>query len=362
VLRQGIRMPTGRKGAGKRPESSPSKYRSILHTARSIETLPPSDPHFPSAVQEESNMRLFRGSRYESGPRPETLSNPLFKYSSLVGDQNLQAKEQEVLTKEKAAHEAFTQSLKFLQGLEFDLDLNYEIAHGEGEADLPEPSPLGGFYRLQEELEKAVGATSEMLLKESMTSYNGKLSDYSKIVRTVLRGLKKRDLENECIMVELLWKVVVKLFDSAIDIHQHTLNEAVEMMKYKVRAEVDSRRKEVDDLCSKWSHTEDKYKDQIRILDQTLASLQSQRIKLETDLAERQDELARITEGNQRHKIVQEMHQWSRKLTDYLNESEAEQLKQAAALESMEMIMEASKRAKEAKQLMSVETQTEAAF
>lgn len=362
VLRKGIRLPSDRKGIEKRPNSSPSKHRSILHTARSIETLPPSDPRFPSAVQEESNMRLFRGSRYESGPRPETLSNPLFKYSSLVGDQNLEAKEREVISKEKVAHEAFTQSLKFLQALEFDLDLNYEIVHGGGDEDLPEPSPLGGFYLLQEELDKAVSQSSEMLLKESLASYSGKLSDYSKIVRTVLRGLRKRDLENECVMVELLWKVIVKLFDSAIDIHQHTLNEAVEMMKYRVRVDIESHRKEIEDLRSNWSHTEDNYKDQISKLDQTLLSLQAQRTKLETELAERQEELAKITEGNQRHKIVQEMNLWSRKLADYLNESEAEQMKQAAALESIEVIMEASKRVNERRERKEAEVQTDPAF
>lgn len=359
VLRKGMRIQIGAKSVKDRPESSPGKHVSILQTARSIETLPPNDPRFPSAVQEESNLRLFRGSRYESTPRPETLSNPLFKYSSIVGEHNLESKQQEVLTKEKATHDHFTQSIRFLPELVFDLDLNYDIAHGNEQKELPEPSQLGGFYRLQEEMEKAVNMPVDALLKESVTSYSAKLSDYSKIVRGVLRGLRKKDMENECILVELLWKVVIKMFDSAIDIHQHTLNDAIEIMKYKVRSEVESRRKEVNDLRSKWLSEENRYKEQVKRLDQVVTVLQGQKLNLEIELSERQEELTKITEGTQKFKVVQEMHQWAEKLTNYLNESEAEQLKQAAALEGIEAIMNAAKEARQQAERKSAETQTD---
>ena len=341
-----------------RPASSPSKHVSILQTARSLDTLPPTDPNFPSAVQEDSNLRLHNGSRTEINPRPETLTNPLFKFSDMVDKSTAETTRIIQIEKERKTHENYLKSLRTLKSIAFEMNINYEIAHGKEGVTEEETSQLGAYYRLLDEMQTGMGASIEELLLEWRQGLDVKLVNYTKMVRSMLRGLRLRGLDNECILMELIWKLIVKMFDTALELHQHLLDQTVESAKNMVKIEMEKRRKETRELTEKLKIEKEQFQAKLAKMEIELNKAEKERELREKELAEREEELARLTDVHTRENALNEMQHIYRKLNAYLSDSALEQTRQAAALEGVEVLMNAAKRIQARPGVKSVSSQT----
>ena len=347
------------KATSSRPASSPSKHVSILHTARSIDILPPSDPNYPTAMQEDASVRLHMGSRLEVSPRPETLQNPLFRFADMVDRDTAESARFDLVQREKKVHEEYLRSLRSLKKLAFEMNLNYETAHRDIGNEEGESSQLGAYYRLIEELQSDLHSPIETLLSEWQTGLEAKLVIYTKMIRSMLRGLRHRDLDNEATLMELIWKLVVKMFDTALELHQQTLDQTIESAKQKVRTEVERRRREVQSVLERWTEEETKLHAKLEKLSKELEVTNREKTMRERELAEKQEELAKLTDINVRENALMEMQHLYKKLGAYLSDSELEQTRQAAALEGVEVMMDAAKRFQPKPSTKSVSVQTD---
>lgn len=321
-----------------------SKQVSLLQSARSIEALPPPNLQSPIATQNSATSRLFRGAKMEISPRKETLTNPLFRLAEVVYPANATALTAAQTSQDRSNHDKFLRSIHLLKSLVPELELTYNVLSDEQvEEETDFRSHLGAYYSLGEEMERACGVKVDDMLKEDRSLFAKKLSSYSTILRSVLRELKRKGSENEAIVVEMVWKLAVKLFDSALEIHDYTISDAVEMTKYRVKLEIEKRRSELEAAQFKWGEAEAKLQASLREAESSYTSLQAERLKLEQELADRQEELARLTDISVREPLVVEMQQLYRKMNSFLTDTELEQARQAAVLEGVEGIFKAAK-------------------
>ena len=345
--------------ASSRPASSPSKHVSILHTARSIDILPPADPNYPSALQDDASHRLFQGSRVEVSPRPETLHNPLFKFADMVDKDTAESAKLEQIQREKKVHEEYLRSLRSVKKLAFEMNLNYETAHRDVGNEEGEASQLGAYYRLMEELQSGMHSSVETLLSDWKNGLEARLVTYTKMVRSMIRGLRHRGLDNESTLMELIWKLIIKMFDTAIELHQQTLDQTLESSKQKVRNEIERRRTEVDEVMERWKEEAGKLHAKLEKMGKELDIANREKTMREKELAERQEELAKLTDINVRENALMEMQHLYKKLSNYLSDFELEQTRQGAVLEGVEVMMDAAKRFQPKASTKSVSIQTD---
>ena len=336
-----------------------SKHVSILQSARSIEVLPPPDLHYPVAVQENSTARLFRGAKLEISPRQETLNNPLFHMAEITNTENAAALMNSEAIKDKQIHEKFVSSMHVLKSLKPQLDLTYSVLSEEKGEDATVTSQLGTYYSLIEDMQHATNVHIDELLKGDRDFFATKLTSYTAILRSVLRNIQRKGNENEAIIIEIMWKLVIKLFDSAMEIHDFTINDAVEMTKFRVKQEIDRKRLEIETLKSQFTQKESKLLENIHQIEANFAQIQSEKSKLEQELSERQDELSKMMEISAREPLILEMQQMYRKMTAFLNDTELEQTRQTAALETVENLLYAAKQASRSPEFSSIAVQTE---
>ena len=323
---------------------SHSKHVSLLQSARNIEVLPPPDLHSPIATQNSATSRLFRGAKLEISPRKETLTNPLFRLSNVTDPANAEALAASQISQDRINHDKFMQSIHQMKAIIPELELTFNvISEGKVEESGEVVSHLGAYYRLGEEMERISAMKVDDMLKEDRNVFVKKLGSYSTILRAVLRDLKRQGSENEVIIVEMVWKLVVKLFDSALEIHDSIISDAVEMTKYRVKQEIEKRRSELEAAKSEWSEKEAKLLESLHQSEASYSSLQAERDKLEQELADRQEELARLTDISVREPLVVEMQQLYRKMNSFLTDTELEQTRQAAVLEGVETIFKVAK-------------------
>ena len=280
----------------------------------------------------------------EISPRKETLANPLFRLAEVVYPPNVAALTASQASQDRFNHDKFLRSIHLLKSLVPELDLTYSVLNEEsGEEESELKSHLGAYYSLGEEMERACGVKVDDMLKEDRGLFAKKLGSYSTILRAVLRDLKRKGSENEAIVVEMVWKLVVKLFDTALEIHDYTISDAVEMTKYRVKFEIEKRRSELETAQFQWNEKEGKLLASLHEAEGAYTSLQAERQKIEQELADRQEELARLTDISVREPLVVEMQQLYRKMNSFLTDTELEQSRQAAVLEGMEGIFKAAK-------------------
>lgn len=311
-----------------------------------------------AAKQEDSVQRLFKGSRATLVSFAEITENPAFKFSDLeeVGKVHEMASLQQ--RKESIQHRELTRSLQVFTELQFDLDFNYDLSR-EAASDAGEV-PSGLLVTLQE-LAKDTSEQQQDQLIELYTrdTVGGLLKDYTQHIRTLLRCLKGRDMNSESSLLELLWKLVVKLFDSALVVHDLQLQQTLELTKYRVREEVERRRRELEALALHIEREEQNHRDQVARLNDQIKALVAAKQNLEEHLEERQIAINKLQSVTTREESVREMSQFYVKMDRFLVEAENEQEKQLNALQDISTVMEEVRKLDQKQPCANDEAQTE---
>ena len=333
-----------------RPCTSPYPD-TLLRVSNKIAEKPSHQPNkhsHDSSYQERSNDRLYRGARVVIGrPNPEGL---------------LEKSERKEVSRhfdreEEMEFADFLDSIRFLYPLRFDLELNFEVIRGE--MQVHQNNMLGDYYSLRERIEGLLKSESENMKDITSGEIVKVLQEYNRIVRHILLGLKLKEQDNEAAIVEMLWRVIVKLFDNALILHERNSNDLIDMSKTKAKNLIKDFKEKLTFSEERYVTARDDYEKRIEKYQEQVKSLQSALSIKEKALAERDERMADLLEVGSRDKSCLEMSRVLKKLNVYISETEDQQYKQVAALSGIEHVMKLAQTFDDKEESTVTETQTE---
>ncbi|CAG9324731.1 unnamed protein product [Blepharisma stoltei] len=236
-------------------------------------------------------------------------------------------------------YRVFLESFSHLHALKFDLELNWEISNGK-ECIPPDKGNMGTYYILKDKIQNY----KELGLK-SMKNYKSEelieiLKEYSRICRDIFRGIKvKGNSNNEVMMLEMLWRLMLKLLDTLMRMHEESINAVVECTRARVRVLSDEHLKYTQQLQSDYERTIAKLTAEINSKTNTIKVLTKDKTELLGIVANRDQRIAELTEMDKQEASCIEMNRMLSKLNTYITEAESEQLKQVVTLNNISSIM-----------------------
>jgi hypothetical protein len=317
-----------------RPNTAPFRARTILSAARKLEVASPKDPPFKKILQEESSTRLYKGTGFIS-PSADVPRNPIFRFESLMQTDKDESEEYEYMHKENQEFQDYMQSLYCLKDLNFDLELNYKLARNNEVNIAPRNMNIGSLYTVQEELKSLFTENLETLLGLSRSEYSIKLDTYTKILREILRNLKGKGLNDEAVVLELLWRVIIKFFDSSIRLHDSTINKAVETNRHRIKSEADTKKMESDKIEQEYQNKLKLLADEIDFLKKSLERSKKDRESMRERMNEKEMQISQLTRIDDRNETMQNMKNLLISLNNVISETEDEQHKQIRTLRGM---------------------------
>lgn len=231
----------------------------------------------------------------------------------------------------------YLQSIRILYPLRFDLELNYEVIQDKNLAN--QHNMLGDFYSLKENIEDLMKKSPDELKDLSSGEFTGILQDYNRVIRHVLLGLKNNQNHDEAAILEMIWRIIVKLLDNALVMHEQIVIDLTEKMKEKIKiiqkdAKDRIRRLEIENRFQK-----EEFEKKIEKLTENIKSLNLSIQNKDTYIHERDERMNELLEGTNRDKSCIEMTRILKKLNAYISETEDQQHKQVAALSGISHVM-----------------------
>ena len=323
----------------------------ILTAAKMIEK--PYQKHhklsYDSYYQEKSNERLYRGARVVIGK----ISLPLNSEKPAENQQT-----DHVFTEEaETEFIEFLDSIRMLYPLRFDLELNYEVVRSETKP--AQHTMLGDYFSLQEKIESLLKTDADSMKNISVSDFLKIFSEYNRIVRHILLGLKIKDQNNEATLLEMLWRIIVKLFDNALILHEQSIFDLNEMMRIKTKNTIKEYSEKMKTAQNNFLVLKKEYEEKIEKIEEQARVLQSNLSIKEKMLAEKDEKLSNLLEISNRDKSCIEMTRILKKLNTYISETEDQQYKQVAALSGISHVMSMAENFDEKEEVFTKETQTD---
>lgn len=278
--------------------------------------------------QDRSNDRLYRGARVLIGKTTQ---------ENLTARGNYKDLSHFFTSEEKAEFEEFLDSIQLLYPLRFDLELNFELVRGE--VTSLQHTMAGDYYSLKEKIEGLLKEQEETMKAITSSEIVKLFQEHNRIVRHVLLGLKLKGDGNEATIVEMLWRIIVKLFDNALVVHERGINEMAEMAKIKSRNILKEYSEKLKFLGEANESTKEDYEKRIEKYQEQIKLLQVTLQAKEKAIALKDEKMADLLEIGNRDKSCIEMSRVLKKLNTYIGETEDQQYKQVAALSDIEYVM-----------------------
>ncbi|CAG9332174.1 unnamed protein product [Blepharisma stoltei] len=337
-------------------ESPTFDFTNVLKAARYIEMIPPDRSITQFVSQDKSNNRLYRGARiiYKHQKEEDSL---VYKYADLVSNKKEIQIENDLILKEKSECNALIDSLKYMKDLKFVLELNFEIARGN-EA-VRENGALGDFFKLEEELKNYQSLAMKNVYNYSYNDFIEKLKEYSRILRDILRSVKSKGRDNEAVLIEMLWRTLVKLYDSSLVIHEFHINQVVESAKLKVKEVLEDSRQKIKALEEKLQDTKQRLEGEIQKNKDYIKTLTLHNSELERELINQNHKIKDLTEMDSRDLSCVEMSKIFQKLNQYISESEDQQKKQVETLVNLSQVISLAEEFDKKPILVDIEIQTQ---
>lgn len=336
--------------------SSPNRPPSVLINARRMALSPPKESLSGSSFQDMSVRRLYRGSR-DIGLKPES-DNILFQLAEIECEDKVTGLNIESVEKEARSFQGYFESMRYLNSLKFELELNFDLARGKN-VPYCDSDELGVLYILQDRLEALVSKKSKSTKLASKDDVKNEFQEYTKVIRDILRRIRSKGADNEAVLLEVLWRLIIKIVDKGLCkfgqrtqvlIENHRV--AASRLKRKYMEEYENLQILKDKVVA------DK--------DKEIAELKAQNAEFKKDISqlkklllEKEIKIAEITEIDGRVQAVNDMQNVMRRLTKYIDETETEQQKQAATLNSLSYIMNAVQEFDKKPETASTEFQTD---
>ena len=274
--------------------------------------------------QEKSVERLFKGSRILS--------------ANLVNFPEEQAEGIDLTSKTSSKDfQDYLQSIRILYPLRFDLELNFEVIQGKNLAS--QHNMLGDFYSLKEKIEDLMSKNPDELKDLSSGEFTGILQDYNRVIRHVLLGLKNHENHDEAAILEMIWRIIVKLLDNALVMHEQIVIDLTEKMKEKIKNVQKDARDKIRRLEAESRFQKEEFEKKIDRLSDSIKTLNLSIQTKDSYINERDERMNELLEGTNRDKSCIEMTRILKKLNAYISETEDQQHKQVAALSGISHVM-----------------------
>lgn len=336
--------------------NSPNRPPSVLINARRMALSPPKESLPGSNFQDISVRRLFRGSR-DAGMKVEN-DNLLFQLAEIECEDKATDLHIESIEKEVRTFQNYFESLKYLNCLKFELELNFDLARGKN-VQYCESDELGVLYILQDKLEMLINKKSKANKLSTKEDIAKEFHEYTKVIRDILRRVRSKGAENEAVLLEVLWRLIIKVVDKGLCKFVQRTQLLIENNRVAASR---VKRKFMEDY-ENLQYTKDEI---IAEKDREIAQLKTQNVEFKKEVShlkklvlEKEIKIAEITELDGRVQAVNDMQNVMRRLTKYIDETETEQQKQAATLNSLSHIMSAVQEFDKKPDTASLECQTD---
>ena len=272
--------------------------------------------------QEKSVERLYKGSRI--------LSENLVHFSDNRSEMLIQrTTSSEILE--------YMNSIRVLYPMRFDLELNYEVVKGDSKID--QHTMLGDYYSLKEKIDTLLTKSQDNIKDLSSHEFLTVLQEYNRVLRHVLLGLKLNSHDDEATIIEMLWRVIIKLIDNALILHEQIVIDLSNKMREKVKKVTGEFQEKLKKLEISSKTQIDELENKVQRLQETVKTLNSTILTKEKNIQERDERMNELMEGTNRDKSCIEMTRILKKLDAYISETEDQQHKQVAALSGISHVM-----------------------
>lgn len=338
--------------ASTRPTSSNKRTMSILDSVREVQINSPRESSESDFKKARSINRLHRGLQVRHSTPPELKGNPLHTFGNVNDSEHNLRVSMSQLDKERTELADFTDTLACMQEVKFDLELNHEIARGT-QSISPSSLGIGSFYKITEKVREisaytAIGDELFVLELKSLTEH----------FREILRCLRAASMTNEAIILDLFWRGVVKLADTAIVSHKQELVDVQQEAEDSRSSLTQEHLKAAQDLKNATEAESLGHLDTINKLQEKLRALHVEKRELEAKLIEREYELSRVTRLDVREDSVRDMNSLIKKLNSFIKDSENESYRQSITLKNISEIMTLTEQLDDKAPVVQSETQT----
>lgn len=225
---------------------------------------------------------------------------------------------------------SFLTSFKFLTNLTIDIELNTEVVKN---SQITSEKALGIHEILLDKMN-----TKEAQVKNIEVLVN-LLKEYCGYFRDILRTLVEKKLADEACNLEMLWKLLLKIFDSSFSLQEKTVTDALNQAQFEVKqaeekceSSILSQKKNLELIMLSMKH-------QIADQSKTINSLKHSNYATEKALEKKEAYISNLLEPESQDFSCQRMRNILSKLSSYISESESEQLKQFNTLRDLSDIM-----------------------
>lgn len=302
---------------------------------------------------EQSVDRLYRGSR-PTNKSIDLQNTPLFQLAEVISEDKQKETEDKIMENDKEMNKNLLTNLVYLSSLQFELGLNREIVRNK-ELSPPE-KPLGIFYTLQEKMVSKLDINS---IKDCKLDYVTKeLKGFSRLFRDILRGIASKNCEEEGIMIEMLWTILMKFIDDCISIHEYSLNSVIESTRSHLRFISEDYKKKFRSFNDASDTKISELEKEISELNNKILILTKEKTEVTKNLNDKSRILTELTEIESQEKACVELRSLLVRLSSYITESETEQTKQASTLNRLSFMIKTSDLLQKKPDFFSIETQT----
>jgi hypothetical protein len=334
------------------------RSKSILQTIRASDFSPLKEHSSAAVAQEQVSERLRRGGRQFT---VESI-NPLFRLAEIESSSQKRQLIEDLLLKESQECKMYIDSLKNFQNLRFDFELNFELVRGNDFVNCKESPKLGTYYWLEKEMNKVIdGSLSEVfsLNKDNISLF---LQQYTQCLRDILRSIKALNGKNEAVLLDMLWKLVIKLFDNALSLHSYYIDLAAETSRESLRKAKREYDRMKEEIMRKSDQIIRKKDEHIKLLEKKIQDLKSTQTYLEHEVIDRDVRLAELTEMGSRNEAVGNFEKLIKKLHKFIGDSENGHEKNISTLKNLADVIHLSETQESSRELKDCGALTEITY
>lgn len=243
--------------------------------------------------------------------------------------------------KEEQELNEYLQSLIIFEDMGFDLKLTYEMARSQEDINKP-TNPIGFFFNIQQELKNIIKMkigenpeTVEIEIERIVDKYMG-------FIREMIRAMKRKNNNEEAVVLEMLWRCVVKLIDLLMEMHKNKVEslkkqheDAFDMLGYNKNLEIHVN-------LELYKEKENGLKEEIGRLNAFIKELKNEIGYLKELLFEREKKIADLTQIDAGFEAMKSMTGLLEDLNSVINEARNHKKKQKTAILEMSEFIDAA--------------------
>ncbi|OMJ76195.1 hypothetical protein SteCoe_24490 [Stentor coeruleus] len=325
---------------------SPSLKNTISDCAlvRSFELFSPKNRVDKKALQDLASERLSRGATTRNVRVP--LYEEIFAGSKARDyELNLTQEEDNEITE-------LIENLSVLKDIKAELQLNYSICKKE---ELYNQVNLNGLFFVLKDKLKAYSIDARMdfnWLSQELVSLNP-------YIRELIRAQKSRGLEQGADLLELFWRVLVKLLDNACYSHFLMSKILADKVQTESRAVFTDKQKEITKLKEQYESHINKISTENNTLKEKLSGVKNDYETIKHELIKKTNYIKELFKYDNRDKDMENLKKLLGGVDKFIVDTEREQARQMMALQTVAKFIDAAKEAYVQPKYGSVSTQTD---